>query len=418
MSFIGLVDGSEALELTLLDALARAPAAAALVVAALEEDDRKALRLVHSQLRDAVNEATTGLGLHDPDAADAADAAAAGAAARPPTPARWPRLDKLRVYAPGAAAFAALGSGTWVALGTLWVHYPTRTALDAPAARVLAAALRRMPALHSLELRDVALSDAAAEELFCGSGAMPRLRRFSICGADLSPAYARALAASGWRLDGLNLSSVPNLDAAVVEALLAAPTFAIRRLCLAACNLGAASLLAVANAPWPLEEVGLAANDFSAAAFGPALAALSRHARLRFLDTGSCRLSAGNFKARVEAAWPALASFGAGEAACTTDGPHALGAAAFAGFPALEELYLSGVALGEAGARLLASRRWPRLRMLQLNGGRIGDAGLAALARGAWPALVAIDLIGNDLGAPLAEEDARRWAPALVVVLQ
>jgi hypothetical protein len=46
---------------TLLDALARAPAAAALVVTALERtEDRAALRLVHSQL--GVGEATTELG--------------------------------------------------------------------------------------------------------------------------------------------------------------------------------------------------------------------------------------------------------------------------------------------------------------------------------------------------------------------
>ena len=58
-------DTHEAAEaLTLVDALARAPAAAALVVAALQDDranawglkdnhDLKALRLVHTQLRDA-----------------------------------------------------------------------------------------------------------------------------------------------------------------------------------------------------------------------------------------------------------------------------------------------------------------------------------------------------------------------------
>jgi hypothetical protein len=44
-------------------------------------------------------------------------------------------------------------------------------------------------------------------------------------------------------------------------------------------------------------------------------------------------------------------------------GAHALGAAAFAGFPALEALDLSYVALGEAGARLLASRRFRMLRL-------------------------------------------------------
>jgi hypothetical protein len=48
--------------LTLLGALARAPAAAALVVAALDRlEDRRALRLAHPQLRDAVGEAATKL---------------------------------------------------------------------------------------------------------------------------------------------------------------------------------------------------------------------------------------------------------------------------------------------------------------------------------------------------------------------
>ncbi len=117
------MDGREAPELTLLDALARAPAAAALVVTALEEEDRKALRLAHYQLRDAVNEATTRLGMHHPDAGRASRLAdAAGAAARPPTPARWPHLKELRVYAANAGAISALESGTWDALATLWVY--------------------------------------------------------------------------------------------------------------------------------------------------------------------------------------------------------------------------------------------------------------------------------------------------------
>jgi hypothetical protein len=54
--------------LTLLEALALAPAAAALIVGALKRaedlglaEDRKALRLAHSQLRDAVDEATNWL---------------------------------------------------------------------------------------------------------------------------------------------------------------------------------------------------------------------------------------------------------------------------------------------------------------------------------------------------------------------
>ena len=64
---------------TLLDTLARAPAAAALVVGALEEvDDREALRLACTQMRDAVGEAETKLGIirHSAAPADAAPLAA------------------------------------------------------------------------------------------------------------------------------------------------------------------------------------------------------------------------------------------------------------------------------------------------------------------------------------------------------
>jgi hypothetical protein len=65
------------------------------------------------------------------------------------------------------------------------------------------------------------------------------------------------------------------------------------------------------------------------------------------------------------------------------DGPHALGAAAFTGSPALVELDLTCAVLGEAGAALLASRRWARLRELNLVRCRLRDAGRAALPRGA-----------------------------------
>ena len=102
--------------------------------------------------------------------------------------------------------------------------------------------------------------------------------------------------------------------------------------------------------------------------------------------------------------------------AVALQGPDALGAAAFAGFPALVELDLRWVALGEAGARLRASRCWARLRVRLLCGCQIGDAGVAALARGAWPALARLDVSYNRRTARLALEDARRWAPALVAL--
>jgi hypothetical protein len=397
---------------SLLDALARAPAAAALVVAALEEaEDRKALRLAHSELSDVVDEATTVL-IADFEVA---------AAARPPTPRRWPRLEELTLSDPNLAAFEALGAEPWDRLHMLSIgdwysagqHCHMQSPLDVPAVRALAAALRQMPALHALVLWSVALSDAAAGELFGAEGAAPGLRRVAVVNAELTPATARTFAATGWRLEALSLSLNPKLGTAGVAALVAAPTFTLRRLDLSRSELEATALLIVANAPWPLEELHLSFNDFSAAEAAPALAAMTRHARLRKLNVGYCRLSATAFKALVEAACPALTYLNASRAAVALDGPHALGAAAFAGFPALEELDLHGVPLGEAGARLLARRRWARLQRLDLFNCGMSDAGLAALAHGAFPALEWLDLRNSGLSAPPTLEDVRRWAPAL-----
>jgi hypothetical protein len=119
----------------------------------------------------------------------------------------------------------------------------------------------------------------------------------------------------------------------------------------------------------------------------------------------------------VEAAWPALTHLGAYGAAVEFSGPHALGAAAFAGFAALEELDLAHVPLGEASAALLVSRHWPRLKYLNLISTGLDAGGGAALARGAWPALEQLVLSGNGIRAPPMLEDARRWAPALKVLL-
>jgi hypothetical protein len=171
------------------------------------------------------------------------------------------------------------------------------------------------------------------------------------------------------------------------------------------------------KARWPLEELYLSGSDFSAASTGPALAALSRNLALRRLNVSNCWLTADGFKALVEAAWLALTSLSAAHAEVAFDGPHALGAAAVTGFPALEELVLIGVKLREAGARLLATRRWARLEFLDLYGCALGDAGLAALARGAWPALERLELRGNGFSAPPTLEDARRTAPALEELL-
>jgi hypothetical protein len=410
---------------TLLDALARAPAAAALVVAALHDldyrvnvfgykDNRdvKALRFAHPQLRDAVGEATTKLNVN------------CEVTARPLTPRRWPRLEELTLMRPNLAALEALGAETWSGLRALNLNrFSWITALDSPAAHALAAALRRMPALRALELWVMELPDEVAQELFRASSAeaTPQLRALHIwkpLTTSLKPAATRMLAASGWPLEALDLRDNEDLGAASAAALLAAPSFALRRLNLQSCSLDAASLVNIANVPrWPLEELNLSGNDFSVAAAGPALAALARRRGLRRLSVGHS-LSAADFKALVEAAWPALTCLDACLAEVAFVGPHTLGAAAFAGFPALEELVLPEVELCEAGAALLAGRRWPRLKMLYLFSCGLGDAGLAALARGSWPALEVLNLGENDLGAPPTLENERRWAPALVKLFQ
>jgi hypothetical protein len=215
------------------------------------------------------------------------------------------------------AALEALGSEAWPRLRTLRVRadHPW-AAVDGRAALALAAVLRRMPALGALELRGPAADALAA---LARGAAAPELRSLTVMASavepededeedeeKLDPAALLALAASGWRLESLNLSGNERVGAAGLAALAAAPTFSIRCLNLTDCGLEAASLLCVANAPWPLEELDFWDNDLSADAAGPALVALSRNARLRRLNVGSCALSAASFKALVEAAWPAL----------------------------------------------------------------------------------------------------------------
>ena len=198
--------------------------------------------------------------------------------------------------------------------------------------------------------------------------------------------------------------------------LVASPGMAIRRLVVSNCGLDAAALLALAGAHWPLEELDIGHNDFSAAAAGPALAALSRHAGLLRLDVSMCSLSPANFKAIIEGTWPALTSLTATEA-CTGDmGDRALdfSAASFAGFPKLEALNMASVKLGEEGARALASRRWSHLRMLNMNKTRLQERGWATIARGEWPALQQLSLTSFDVPGIFTLDDARRWAPALL----
>jgi hypothetical protein len=268
-----------------------------------ELEDRKALRLSHPQLCNAVGEATRKLEVD----------LRAAAAARPPTPRRWPRLEELAIWGPDlpVAALEALGTETWDRLRTLRLDTRWR-ALPAPAARALAAALRRMPVLRALALESVQLPDAAAQELLRAASAAgaPQLRALTIrrrARTSLTPATARMLASAGWRLEALDLRCNGDLGAAGAAALVAAQSFAILRLNLRGCGQDAARLLILANALKPLEELNLAHDDFRSAAAGPALAAPARRrVGMRHLDAGVSYLCAAGFKALVEAAWPAL----------------------------------------------------------------------------------------------------------------
>jgi hypothetical protein len=210
--------------------------------------------------------------------------------------------------------------------------------LGAPSARALAAALRRMPALRALQLHNFLLSRVAAAALFRRSSAddVPRLRSVAAW-ARLAPRATRALAASGWRLEELDLRGNTRLGAAGLAALVAAPTFAIRCLGLAECDLGTAALLALAVSPWPL-ELDLSYNDFSAAAAGRALAALSRHRCLRRLDVDHCHLTTAGVDALIKACWPVRIFLKTSTWGPPNHGRH--DAAAFPDFRALEELVL------------------------------------------------------------------------------
>ena len=406
------IDSEPAPAPTLLDALAHAPGAAALVVAALERaEDRKALRRAHPQLRDAVGEETVKL---------EANFAAAALAARPPTPRRWPRLEELTLRKFSFASLEALGSETWGGLRSLSL-YGIRKEMGLSSARALAAALRRMPALRALELRRVVVcAERAGGELFSADVA-PRLRALTL--RTLSARSLRLmeldlLVQTGWPLEELHLRVDPGIVPAGVAALVAAPTFAIRRLSLTHCFLRAPALLSIADAPWPLEELDLSYNDLSTTAAGPALEALSRHAGLRSLNLQGCSLNAASFKALVEAAWPALTSLKAPGANVDFAGPYALelDGPAFAGFPALEELDLSGVPLGEVGMWLLGTRPWEHLKKLDLRDARLDVPSAAVLASREWAALEVLDLRGNRLGWVLTFEVPRLWSPELVVL--
>ena len=444
---------------TLLEVLVRVPAAAEVILArggALSLEDRKALRLVHPELREAVSAEIRELKAKQED----------GAPAPPPPTARlWPALRELTlvVAPPGLeAALRALGAATWSSLGELTLkqtdgYFVAAFDVGVPAARALAAAALSMPALATLHLGDPFLGEGAIKEVFARAGLWPRLayldvgqycdvvgmsdydgprhslqweaapgpgRRRRGAAKASSAESLRLLAATRLRVDELWISAAG--EDGELGGFAAAPAFTLRTLKLTRCRLDAAGLCDLAAADWPLEELTLEHCNLDRTD-SPALVALARHAGLRRLCLVETSLGVHKFRALVAAPWPALRFISAnllddgncddgnydddGNSLCALDG------ASFAAMPRLEELRLTSLPVGAEGAALLARRRWPRLTTLILGNVDLDAAALAALARGAWPALKFLYLPHGEFDSRLLTlAAARAWAPALEFV--
>ena len=437
---------------SLLDVVARAPGAAALIVVALGPKERKALRLAHSSLLNAVAEATKKLTV-TLQIESATAAAAAGAAARPPTALRWPRLESLTLAGRlwSASDLDALGTARWERLEELCIlcntqvpvpgEVPPRLEPDGVKARsarvrTLAAAVARMPALRRLRLGRFFSSEEGARLRF-GGDILPRLEELSIaaisaCAPALAEAWRdmpllralhftseagddqlspvltwnlaelpRAVAASGVRLEELTAAF---LDDAGFAALAGAPSFALRSLRLAHWSIGPAGLRTLAAAPWPLRELVLA--DCYTPGESVSFLDLAHLPGLERLIVKGCYFT-DTYESLLCANLPSLTYLHFDQPESDEFPYGALSHAdLFAGFPNLEVLELVNLRLRSRAARLLASRGWLRLRELCMEA---RDGELAKLARGAcrWPALQRLALYG----AKTSLKKVRRWAP-------
>jgi hypothetical protein len=242
------------------------------------------------------------------------------AAARAPTARRWPRLEELAVVgAPALELADALACVPWSHLrrlvfdsgGDSWVFL---CAFAAPAAHALAAALRRMPRLGELQLKEVRFSVGALAALFVGwtPDATPQLRSLTLRNVGLTPAAAGALAASGWRLEELDVSHNASLGDAGVAALVGAPPSALRRRSAGAAAVAAPAGSERAEAPWPLAVLNVSWAGLGVA--GVRALASRRWPRLRLLDVRGPRLNDACVAALALGEWPALEELRLGDA--------------------------------------------------------------------------------------------------------
>ncbi len=320
----------------------------------------------------------------------------------------WPALEELELTGEGWLQ----PSGAGLLLTAMWRGAPRLRRLAAHGVRISFEPPMLKACGWTLEELDLAALLAAWR------GA-PRLRALSVQGeADsLELGLSAAAGGCGWALEELKLSCCYSPTADGIRGFGGAPRFALRRLDLSHCRLNAAALREVAAAPWPLEELDLSSNDFFQPDVGPALAALSRHARLERLKLNDCGIDATAFAALASASWPALTHLTIGFHDAKICAQLAASVVS-ARFPELMLLMLKDADIDMTGARALASRTWPRLRELALGHRLVRAApiaaGLAHGTPGAWPALTRLLLIGVDSYQYLTLDAVRRWAPALL----
>ena len=385
-------EGEDSLEaLTLLEVLARAPAApaaAALIVRALPLEDCKALRLAHPLLRDAVDASFTKLEVIYYGKWDGGPPTP-----RPPTARRWPRLEALRMKVPDLAAMEALGSETWTGLRSLSLDFHDFDRSMSPRvlkARALTTALRQMPALRSLALHHEYIFEEAASELFRNSiaEATPQLNSLTFMCCEIAPAVASMLATAGWRLEELRIHYNNVLGDVGVAALAASPSFALRRLGLRSCGLVSPSALGIPTC-WSLEELDLHGNKIESAGIRALKFSAFSGGRLKELNLGDNKnLGAAGIFALVAAPMTGLRHLTLSN--CGLDAA-ALRALARAHWP-LEELDIGYNDLSDdaAGPALAALSRHAGLLRLCVTECCLSPASFKALIEGTWPSLTSL----------------------------
>jgi hypothetical protein len=241
---------------TFMDVVTSAPGAAALIFAALGDghdgqEARKALRLAHPLICAAVDETTKQLWV-------LATGKPWEPSARAPTARRFPALLAMTVEGDELPIFEGMAGSPFTRLERLNIFDDAPPLYDnLRFGRALVAALRCMPRLAKLEFEETSWVDDALVEAI-SKLRLPFLREFSFISDVFAPGF------------------------------------------------GPAAVRAIASTSWPLEKLSFDGPDFSSDDAGPAIAALHRFGRLRFLRMTACDLSPEVLKVATAVRWPAL----------------------------------------------------------------------------------------------------------------